>query len=140
MSFAKITVSGNLGSDAETKYTPSGTMLVAFTIAVNDSKDKEAPATWYRITAWGDLANRLDGLAQRGFLNKGSGLVVFGRFNPRNWTDAQGEVKTSFDVTADSFEFVGGGQRKDQNATPANNQPSPATDGPAPTDFDSVPF
>ncbi len=140
MSFAKITVSGNLGQDAETRYTPSGTMLVNFSIAVNDARDNEAPAVWYRVTAWGDLAGRLDALAQKRFLNKGSGLVVFGRFQPRNWTDAQGEVKTSFDVTADSFEFVGGGQRRDQNASPAQNQPSPATDGPAPSAFDSVPF
>ena len=73
---AKITLVGNLGRDPETRYTPNGKMNVTFTMAVsrrfNDQSGQQQERTnWYRVTAWGGLAETLDRMAQNGYLAKG---------------------------------------------------------------------
>lgn len=120
-SFAKITVMGNLGSDPETRYTPNGAMVVNFSIAVNPRRrsqqgGEEAPAVWYRVTAWDRLAERLDKLAQQGYIARGRTLLVTGSFEPREYQGNDGTARISWDVTADSFEFVGG-DRRDQDGS-----------------------
>ena len=72
---AKITLVGNLGRDPETRYTPNGKMNVTFTMAVsrrfNDQSGQQQERTnWYRVTAWGGLAETLDRMAQNGYLAK----------------------------------------------------------------------
>ena len=74
---AKITLVGNLGRDPETRYTPSGKMNVQFTMAVsrrfNDQSGQQQERTsWYRVTAWGGLAETMDRLAQSGAWSKAS--------------------------------------------------------------------
>ena len=71
---AKITLVGNLGRDPETRYTPNGKMNVTFTMAVsrrfNDQSGQQQERTnWYRVTAWGGLAENLDRMAQNGYLD-----------------------------------------------------------------------
>ena len=70
MSFCRVSLLGNLGSDPETRYTQNGTLNVQFSIAVNPQRrrnDVEEPRpTWYRVTAWGPAAERIDKLAQQG--------------------------------------------------------------------------
>ena len=78
---AKITLVGNLGRDPETRYTPNGKMNVTFTMAVsrrfNDQSGQQQERTnWYRVTAWGGLAESLDRLAQSGYLAKGKQVYV----------------------------------------------------------------
>lgn len=124
-SFAKITVMGNLGSDPETRYTPNGAMVVSFSIAVNPRRrsqqgGEEAPAVWYRVSAWDRLAERIDKLAQQGYIARGRTLLVTGSFEPREFQGNDGATRISWDVTADSFEFVGG-DRRDQDGSGGGN-------------------
>ena len=116
-SFAKIALLGNLGADPETKYTPSGAMVVELRIAVNPRPRgqgrEEGPPTWYRISAWDRLAERLDKLAQQGYVAKGRSLYVEGRLEPREFSGNDGQTRTSMDVTMTDFQFVGGGERRD---------------------------
>lgn len=112
-SFAKITIMGNLGADPETRYTPNGAMVVSFSIAVNPRRRSqqggdEPPPVWYRISAWDRLAERIDKLAQQGYIAKGRQLLISGSFEPRDFQGNDGTTRTSYDITADSFEFVGG--------------------------------
>jgi single-strand DNA-binding protein len=109
---AKVTLVGNLGGDPETRYTPQGTMNVNFSIAVsrrfkdNSGQDQER-TTWFRVTAWGRLAETIDGLVQRGFVGKGRQVYVDGRIESREWTTNEGEKRTSLDVTANEFQMLG---------------------------------
>ena len=111
-SLAKITLVGNLGGDPETRYTPQGTMNVNFSMAVSrrfrDSggQDQER-TTWFRVTAWGKLAETIDGLVQRGWVSKGRQVYVDGRIEAREWTTNEGEKRTSLDVTANEFQLLG---------------------------------
>jgi single-strand DNA-binding protein len=124
-SFAKITVMGNLGADPETRYTPNGAMVVSFSIAVNPRRrsqqgGEEAPAVWYRVSAWDRLAERIDKLAQQGYIARGRTLLVTGSFEPREFQGNDGTTRISWDITADSFEFVGG-DRRDQEGSGGGN-------------------
>jgi single-strand DNA-binding protein len=114
-SFAKIALLGNLGADPETKYTPNGTMVVELRIAVNPRPRgqgrEEGPPTWYRVSAWDRLADRIDKLSQQGHIAKGRTLYVEGRLEPREYTGNDGTQRTSFDVTMTDFNFVGGDRR-----------------------------
>lgn len=110
--YSKVIVVGNLGQDPETRYTPSGAMNVRFSIAVNrrfkDSSGQDQERTsWFRVTAWGRLAETLDGLSQRGFMSKGKQVLVDGRIELNEWTDQQGEKRASLEVTANDFQLLG---------------------------------
>ena len=111
-SLAKITIIGNLGRDPETRYTPNGRMNIQFTVATNrrftDSSGQQQERTaWYRVTAWGNLAETLDKLAQSGALTKGKQVYVEGRLDPREYQDQQGQTRTSLDVNATEFQLLG---------------------------------
>lgn len=135
-SFAKITVMGNLGGDPETRYTPNGAMVVSFSIAVNPRRRNqqgggdEPPPVWYRVSAWDRLAERIDKLAQQGYIARGRQLLVTGSFEPREFQGNDGTTRMSFDVTAESFEFVGGGQQQDgSGGNPGGGQSSQSYSG-----------
>jgi single-strand DNA-binding protein len=109
---ARITLVGNLGRDPETRYTPNGTMNVTFTMAVgwrfNDQSGQQQERTnWYRVTAWGKLAETVDRLAQNGYLTKGKQVYVDGRLEAREYQDQQGQTRTSLDVTANTLQLLG---------------------------------
>ncbi len=162
MAFARIAVLGNLGQDPETRYTPSGTMVVSFSIAVNprprsgQGRNDEAPPTWYRVSAWDRLADRIDKLSQQGYIAKGRTLYVEGSFEPREFVGNDGQKRISYDINMSNFEFVGGGQRDGEqgnfgggqaqqsggsNAGPeGGSRRSGYDDNNAPNDFDEVPF
>lgn len=157
MSLAKVTLVGNLGGDPETRYTPQGTMNVNFSIAVSrrfkDSGGQEQErTTWFRVTAWGRLAETIDGLVQRGFVGKGRQVYVDGRIEAREWTTNEGEKRTSLDVTANEFQMLGSrpdGQGQGGGFEGASSSGSTNTGGSnrrdtfddnGPSSFDDVPF
>ena len=109
---ARITLVGNLGRDPETRYTPNGRMNVQFTMAVNrrftdQSGQQQERTNWFRVTAWGRLAEMLNDLAQNGALTRGKQVFVDGRFEARDYQDQQGATRTSLDVTADNVLLLG---------------------------------
>lgn len=112
MSLAKVTIIGNLGRDPETKYTPSGTMNVSFSMAASrrfrdSSGQDQERTTWFRVTAWGRLAETIDGLSQRGIVGKGRQVYVEGRIEQSEWTGSDGEKRTSLEVNASEFQLLG---------------------------------
>ena len=104
---------GNLGRDPETRFTPNGAMNVSFSIATNrrwtDSNGQQQEnTTWFRVTAWGNLADSVNKLAEQGYLNKGKSVFVSGRLESREYTDRNGVNRTSLEVTANEIRLVGG--------------------------------
>lgn len=112
MSLAKAMVIGNLGRDPETRYTPSGQMNVSFSMAASrrfrdSSGQDQERTTWFNVTAWGRLAETIDGLVQRGFVSKGRQVYVEGRIELREYTTNDGEKRTSLDLNALEFQLLG---------------------------------
>ena len=118
MSFAKVTIIGNLGRDPETRYTPNGALNVQFTIAA-DGRPKqggEKETTWFRVTAWDKQAERIVAMMERGYIGKGKSLYVEGQLEERRY-EANGQQRTSLDVTLTDWQFVGGRQDDNQRTT-----------------------
>lgn len=115
MSLAKVTIIGNLGRDPETRYTPSGALNVQFSVASNrrwrDSQGQEQEnTTWFRVTAWGRLAETMVSLMERGALAKGRQVYIEGRIEAREYTGSDGQVRTSLDVNANEIQLLGSRQ------------------------------
>lgn len=112
MSFAKVILIGNLGRDPEVRYTPSGAMNVNFSIATNrrwrdSSGQDQEKTTWFRVTAWGRLAETMVTLNERGALVKGRQVYVEGRIELNEFTGNDGQQRTSLEVTANEFQLLG---------------------------------
>lgn len=103
MAFSQIQILGNTGRDPEMNYTPDGTPVCKFSIAVSRKiKDREE-TTWYNCTAWRNLAEMLSN-----HLKKGQMVFVQGELNVRQYTTKDGRNGVSLDVTIDKFQFAGG--------------------------------
>ena len=102
-----ITLVGNIGRDPETRYTQNGKMNVQFTLAVNKRRGNGDEATnWYRVTAWGRLAEVLDNLLQQGALVKGKQVFVAGDLDARDYQTQSGETRVSLDVFANRVQLL----------------------------------
>lgn len=98
------TLVGTLGADPEMRYTPSGTPVTTFSMAVNrrwmnkQSQEWEESTSWFRVTCWRDLAQNV---AES--LTKGSRVIVTGRLEQRSWETDSGEKRSTVDVVADEI-------------------------------------
>jgi len=112
--FHKIILVGNLGRDPEMRYTPNGQAVTSFPVAVNrtynDSAGQQVKETiWIRVSAWGKQAETC-----KQYLSKGRQVLVEGRLNPddngnpRIWNASDGTPRASFEVTAQTVQFLGG--------------------------------
>lgn len=103
--FNKIILIGNLTKDPEVRYTPQGTSVCSFRIAVNyryrqgDEIKKEV--TFIDVVAFGKQA---DTCGQH--LNKGSAVLVEGRLQERRWETEEGQSRSKFEVVAQSVRFL----------------------------------
>ena len=141
MSFNKITLVGNLGRDPELRYTPQGTAVASFSMATNErrkGKDGGEPTditTWFRVTLWGRQAE----LAAE-HLTKGRQVYIEGRLRLDEYTDKEGNPRTSLEVNATEMQFIGGA--KEGGAPAAASAAAGATGATAPVEGsdDDVPF
>ena len=97
----RLTLIGNLTADPEIRSTQSGKTVCVFTIAVNRKKVSEPQTDFFRINAWGNLAD----VCAR-YLTKGKKVAVIGELQARTYEDKQGKTKLSLDVSADEVEFL----------------------------------
>lgn len=121
---AKIEFTGNLGRDAELRYTPSGRAVLNF--SVGDSKSKKLEngdwetlaEQWLNCTVWGELAEFYDDK-----LKKGQRVTVYGEFYARKYEAKDGSTGTSLDVNVHGIVAWparnGGGNRSAQESAAA---------------------
>lgn len=134
-----IIIMGRLTRDPELRRTGSGLAVASFCVAVErdypnkDTGEKEVD--FISCVAW-----RQTGEFVSKYFQKGSMIVVSGRLQMRNWTDAEGHKRTTAEVVADNVYF-GGGKKESQSTQPtANNNYgfgsySPGVVYPAVSDF-----
>lgn len=116
----KIFLMGRLVVEPELRYTPTNTPVTTFRIAVDrDFKDKETgerKADFISVVAWRNTAE----FVARNF-RKGSLAVVVGQLQIRDWTDNNGNKRTSPEVIVDNIYF-GGAKRDNSSSTPHENK------------------
>lgn len=137
--YQQITLIGNLGNDPEMRYTPNGVPVTSFSLAVNKrwtSQEGQAQekTLWFRVTAWRKLAETASQ-----YLTKGRQVLVVGELEePRTFTDKNGVVRVSLDVTANEIRFLG---RPDGAHGETTMSPAAASGSGGPTMSDEdIPF
>jgi len=124
--FNKVILVGNLTRDPELRYTPKGTALASFGLAVNrvwrdEAGQSKEEVTFVDIEAWGRQAETIGQ-----YMKKGRPVLVEGRLRLDSWEDKQTKQKRSrLVVVVEGFQFLGsGGQSAAEeagSAAPAAN-------------------
>ncbi|MGE5798017.1 MAG: single-stranded DNA-binding protein [Ignavibacteria bacterium] len=99
-SLNKIMLIGNLGKDAETRFTTTNVSVTTFTMATTSSY-KGKDGNWINETTWHNIVgyNLSDFFKEN--LKKGKKFYVEGRLNKRDYTDKEGIKRYSTEVVAD---------------------------------------
>ena len=119
----KVILIGRAGKDPEMTYTPSGSAVTKFTLAVsrrwNDkaSGEKKEETTWFNIVAWDRLAETCSQ-----YIHKGDQAYIEGRFVSRTYNDKDGVERRVFDVIVTELELLG----SKNNAGGGGNSSRPA--------------
>lgn len=101
----QVTVIGNLTSNAELRYTPSGDAVTRFGIAINEQyrdrsgQDQES-VHFVEINVWRELA---EACAE---LSKGDPVFVVGRLTRDSWTDKEGARQYKDKLEGSRIEFL----------------------------------
>ena len=107
----RVILIGHLTRDPELRYTPDGTPVAKFTLAVNRPyKDKQGNnlADFVNIVAWRKLGELC---AQ--YLSKGQLAAVEGRLEIRNYEDKHGIRHWITEVIADNVRFLESAKKND---------------------------
>ncbi len=105
MNLNKVFLIGRLTQEVDFRYLPSGTPIATLNLATNRVyKDKignlKEEVEYHKIVVWGKLAELC-----RQYLTKGRLIFVEGRIRSRNWLDAQGNKRTSYEIVAEDIRF-----------------------------------
>lgn len=131
MAYEHTVIVGRVGRDPEMRYTPNGAAVTHFSVAVNRRyTDKDGnpveKTKWFRVTAWGKLAEVCNE-----HLGKGRLVLVTGEIDASAYTGQDGEPKASLELTAREVKFLGG---------KSGNGDAQAEAAPGPTPEEDLPF
>ena len=127
----KVIIVGNLGRDAEIRYTSGGTAVATLSLATTDvwtdkGGQKQEKTEWHRVVLWGKTAETL-----QEYLLKGRQIYVEGRLQTRQWDDRDGNKRYTTEIRSDRVVLLGsrggagggggggGGPRSDDPGDPA---------------------
>ena len=143
MSINVCTFSGRLGRDSEVKYTPSGTAILEFSLAVDTGFGDKKSSFWLKCSMFGERGQKLSQ-----YMLKGQQVIVSGEFFPRAYQAGDGTTKVSMELRLNAVELIGGkqdgGRREapEPKPEPSARQQAPAAKTGSPFDDmdDSIPF
>ena len=148
----KAILVGNLGRDAEMRFTAGGTPVATVSLATTEKftdrdGQKREDTQWHRVVIWGKTAESI-----HEYLTKGKQIYVEGRIQTREWTDKEGKPAKTTEIRADKVVLLssgsgggggprsgggGGRDRYSEDAGPADTGGGGSFD--APSD-DDIPF
>ena len=101
-SLNRIMLIGNLGRDAETRFTNNNVSVTNFSLATTHSY-KGKDGDWVNETTWHNITgfNLSDFFKEN--LKKGKKFYVEGRLTKRDYTDKEGIKRYSTDIYADKL-------------------------------------
>lgn len=103
----KVILVGNLGKDAETRFTPSGIARTTFSVATTRRWKDQQTGEWKDETDWHNIVLwRSENVAN--YLTKGKQVYVEGRLSSRSYDDKDGVKKYITEVVADEVILLGG--------------------------------
>jgi single-strand DNA-binding protein len=129
-------LAGNLGGDAELRYSADGKPFLRFSVA-SSSNIRTADGAWQTHTEWVRVTlfgQRVEFLSQH--LRKGTFVCVDGRLEARPWTDRHGQIRAGLEIVANDVEFAnprpsdGAGDSGTRGGSAAHDRSGPS--GPLP--------
>ncbi len=120
----KVMLIGNVGTDPEMRFTPSGNPVTSFRVATSrtyttSEGERRQETEWFTVVAWRKLAESCNQ-----FLTKGQRVYVEGNLRTRNWEGRDGQKRTSVEVIANRVLFL---DRQAMAALPSEEIPAEPT-------------
>ncbi len=143
----KVILIGNLGRDPELRQTQGGQSVAEFSLATTEkwrdrNGEQQERTEWHRIVVWGPQAE-----TAAKYLSKGRSVYVEGRLQYRDWTDKDGNKRTTTEIVANTLQFLGGADGRrggtfDGPPPPADHDAPASPRSSGGTDFsdDEIPF
>lgn len=105
-SLNKILLIGNVGTDPEMRFTPTGVAVASFSLATSrfsntPDGEKKQETEWFTVTVWRKQAESCNQ-----FLTKGQKVYVEGRLRSRTWEGQDGQKRFRNEVIADRVLFL----------------------------------
>jgi single-strand DNA-binding protein len=138
----KVILVGNLGRDAELRYTPGGSPVATLNLATteiwNDKGGQRQEKTeWHRVVLWGKQAETLNE-----YLVKGKQIYVEGRLQTRQWDDKDGNKRYTTEIRGDRVVLLssGGGGGAGRQQARAASGPDETMEPVSDLTDDDIPF
>jgi single-strand DNA-binding protein len=103
--YNKVILLGNLTRDPDLRFTPTGTPVCEFPLAVhhryrfNDKVKEEV--CYIDIVVFGKAGER-----SKNYLQKGSQVIIDGRLTQRRWETPEGKPRSKYEVIANTVQFL----------------------------------
>lgn len=97
-----MVLQGRLCADPELRTTQSGTSVCSFRVAWSEKYKETETKLFISCTAWrgtGEMVSK--------YFTKGKEIIVEGKISTRDWTDRDGNKRTSDELTVDRVHFCG---------------------------------
>jgi single-strand DNA-binding protein len=115
--YNRVIMVGNLTKDPELRYTPQGTPIGNFRLAVSSKyrsgEEMKEETLFIDVVVWGK-----QGETCSQFLSKGRQVLVEGRLQERRW-ESDGQQKSKMEIVAQNVRFLG---RKDDAPSPGQGR------------------
>jgi single-strand DNA-binding protein len=123
VSFNKVILIGNLTKDPEIRYTPGGTAVASFRLAVNhrykQGEELKEEVCFIDVVVFGKQAENCGQ-----YLGKGHSVIVDGRLQERRWQTEEGQKRSKHEVVAQSVRFF---PKRTESAAGPRTAPSTET-------------
>lgn len=97
-----LTATGNIGRDAELRFTADQTQVAGFSFALSSGYGKNEKTTWLECSLFGKRAETLAPM-----LLKGTKIAISGEFSVREWNDKEGNLKTTPSLRVNDVTLLG---------------------------------
>ncbi|HEX75009.1 MAG TPA: single-stranded DNA-binding protein [Dehalococcoidia bacterium] len=102
----RVMLIGNVGTDPEMRFTPSGNPVTSFRVAANrvyttSDGERKQETEWFTVVAWKKQAESCNQ-----FLTKGQRVYVEGSLRTRTWEGQDGQKRTRVEVIANRVLFL----------------------------------
>lgn len=122
-----LIITGNLGGDAEQRFTTGGDSIVTFNVPAKSGFGDKAKTTWVRCSMWGKR-----GESVLPYLKKGSLVGVSGEFHMNEWTDKEGNKRASPECRVNDLTLLGSKSKS------TDSEPSKPQSKTQPSGFDDM--
>lgn len=110
--YNSVTMIGHVTRDPQLSYTPTGTAVAEFGLAVNrtwgSGSEKREETCFVDCTCYGKGAEVLNS-----YVHVGDPLFIEGRLRFQTWQSQDGSKRSKHNIVVESFQLLGGGKRQE---------------------------